>query len=245
MRIGNQAGFTYLGLMLFIAVAGIALAATGLVWHQEVQREKERELLFIGQQYQQAIRSYYETTPAGIKQFPKKLEDLLKDSRFPQTRRHLRKLYQNPLNPESGWVLVKEQERIIGVYADSDKKPLRQVFREESMKSFSGASSYKEWRFIYNPGQKVDESAPVNEAPRPIPTVPVGRPDNLATPKPPIKPDENPCEKAAQVDYSACRATCLREKFDVCKQCYQSLRERLYACMQKQPLPALITKGSN
>jgi len=47
MRRGNG-GFTYLTIMLLIVVMGILLGATTEVWHTGMQREKERELLFIG-----------------------------------------------------------------------------------------------------------------------------------------------------------------------------------------------------
>ena len=34
---------------------GVALAGTGMVWHTQVRREKERELLFVGNQFRRAI----------------------------------------------------------------------------------------------------------------------------------------------------------------------------------------------
>ena len=88
----TQRGFTYLGMMFLILAIGIGLAKAGTVWQTEVQREKEKELLFIGEQYAMAIASYYESTPSGLKQYPASLKDLLQDNRFPAVRRHLRKL---------------------------------------------------------------------------------------------------------------------------------------------------------
>ena len=64
-----QRGFTYLGLLMFVIISGIALSSTGQVWHAEAQREKERELLFIGEQFRKAIGSYYESTPGGVKTY--------------------------------------------------------------------------------------------------------------------------------------------------------------------------------
>ena len=78
-----QRGFTYLGMMLLIFVIGIGFAKAGIVWQTDVQREREKELLFIGEQYAMAIGSYYESTPSGLKQYPASLEDLLHDNRFP------------------------------------------------------------------------------------------------------------------------------------------------------------------
>ena len=50
--------------MLFaVALIGILLAAAGQVWRTEALREKEKELLFVGEQFRQAIGSYYENSP--------------------------------------------------------------------------------------------------------------------------------------------------------------------------------------
>lgn len=46
----QQKGFTYLGLLFVVALMGIALAATGSLWVVERQREREQELLFVGDQ---------------------------------------------------------------------------------------------------------------------------------------------------------------------------------------------------
>lgn len=45
---------------------GIALAVTGEVWHIALKREKEHELLFVGDQLRRAINSYYETCGLGF-----------------------------------------------------------------------------------------------------------------------------------------------------------------------------------
>ena len=52
------AGFTYLGVLLLIAVSSVALAATGTVWSSVAQRDHERQLQWVGSQYAQAMRSY-------------------------------------------------------------------------------------------------------------------------------------------------------------------------------------------
>ena len=55
----SQRGFTYMAFLLFIAVAGGGLAAYGEIASHAAQREKEAELLFRGEQYRDAIASYY------------------------------------------------------------------------------------------------------------------------------------------------------------------------------------------
>lgn len=90
-------GFTYLGLLLAIAVLGIGLSAASEVWSTMARRQKLEQLESIGDQYVKAIGSYYESSPAGAKTFPRTIDDLLLDKRFPFVRRHLRQAYTNPL----------------------------------------------------------------------------------------------------------------------------------------------------
>src|SRR6185436_2329169 len=87
----RAAGFTYLGILLAIVFVGIALAAVGTVWTITMRREREAQLLFVGDAIRSAIESYYRGGPAN--QLPQELSDLLDDKRSPLPRRHLRRLY--------------------------------------------------------------------------------------------------------------------------------------------------------
>src|SRR5215216_3145001 len=53
----RERGFTLLGLMIIIAVMGAGLAAFGTLYSQTAQRDKEAELLFVGEQFRDAIKS--------------------------------------------------------------------------------------------------------------------------------------------------------------------------------------------
>jgi type II secretory pathway pseudopilin PulG len=160
MRIGNDTGyyinaslgFTYIGLLIVIAISGIALGGVGIVWHQDVQREREKELLFIGEEYRKAIGSYYENTPSKAKQFPKKLQDLLLDNRFPNIKRHIRKLYKDPVAFGEEWDLELQQGQIVGVYSKSELEPIKKVGFMPQYTAFGDAKKYSEWKFIYVPG---------------------------------------------------------------------------------------------
>ena len=169
MRIGSPrcaSGFTYLALLFAIAVMGVVLAGAGQVWHTAAKREKERELLFIGNQFREAIGRYYENSP-GAKQFPAKLEDLVEDKRFPKSKRHLRKIYIDPMTRAPQWGLVQEQGRITGVYSHSTQPPLKTGnFDNKADEQFARAKAYKEWRFVYQPGAGGSagaETAPARE----------------------------------------------------------------------------------
>jgi len=69
----RQAGFTFIGLLFMVALAGIAIAGTGILWHMEGRREKEVELLFIGEEYRNAIGNYHDKSPGEAKLYPEKL----------------------------------------------------------------------------------------------------------------------------------------------------------------------------
>ena len=154
MQIGKRGylGFTYLGLMMVIAIAGIGMAGVGIVWHKEMQREREKELLFIGNALRNGIGSYYENSLGGVKQFPASLEDLIQDKRYPKTKRHFRNLYADPMSRNQPWGLVLQQGRIIGVYSTSQEKPIKTYGFSIGYEAFSEAAQYSDWRFVYTPG---------------------------------------------------------------------------------------------
>ncbi|OYY97635.1 MAG: type II secretion system pseudopilin PulG [Methylophilales bacterium 16-45-7] len=141
-------GFTFIGILIIVALSGIALSTVGIVWHQTMQREKEKELLFIGEQYRLAISNYYESTPNGVKQYPRKLEDLLLDNRYPVVKRYLRRVYEDPMRAKQPWGLIKQQDFIVGVYSLSQQKTIKKTGFPALYESFGEATTYDEWKFI-------------------------------------------------------------------------------------------------
>ncbi len=103
-------GFIYIWTLFSVAIFGIALAGAGQIWQTKAQREKERELLFVGEQFQKAIMSYYNDASTGLKQYPESLQDLLLDSRSSTPKRHLRKIFLDPMTNSYEWGLVKESD---------------------------------------------------------------------------------------------------------------------------------------
>lgn len=145
----RQRGFGYLLVLLLVVLMGIGLGTAGTLWTTESQRIKENELLFVGEAYRQAIRSYY-SAPGPAKQYPKSLEDLLLDTRQTQLTRHLRKLYPDPMTGKSEWGLIRdaESQRISGVYSLAPGEPMKQQGFDVRQKDFANAKSYADWRFI-------------------------------------------------------------------------------------------------
>ncbi len=164
-------GITYLWTLIAVALIGVGLAALGQVWHTTVQREKERELLFAGEQIQRAIGMYYESTPAAGPRYPRKLEDLLRDERYPNIRRYLRKVYADPMTGKKQWGIIEQPGiGILGVYSLSELKPINKVNFPERFRQFESAVKYSDWKFVYIPGQAiVQPSVPQAPAARTLP----------------------------------------------------------------------------
>ncbi|MCB5188729.1 type II secretion system protein [Methylobacillus caricis] len=184
---------------MMIAISGIGLAAIGQAWHTASQREKEQELLFAGEQFRQAIARYHQETPSPIKEYPPTLAALLTDKRGPKPAHYLRRIYIDPMTASQDWGLVKEQERIVGVYSRSRLKPFKQDNFSQSLEGFSGAESYQDWRFVAN--QKSEGSSQANNRGLPQDTSNNPTMPNTAENPPPVNAGAN-ADK-----YAACGAT--------------------------------------
>ena len=148
----RQRGFTLAGALILIAVLGAGMAAYSEIASHAAQREKEQELLFVGNQFRQAIGAYYDSTPGAAKQFPRKLEELLQDQRHPVARRHLRRIYADPMTGKREWGLVAAPEGgIMGVYSLSSAPPVKSGGFAARDRAFEDAGRYSDWRFSYVP----------------------------------------------------------------------------------------------
>lgn len=151
--IGNR-GFTYIFILILMVFIGIGLASAGKVWKTSVQREKEEELLFRGDQIVKAIESYYKSSHGGVNFLPRRLEDLLKDNRFLTIKRHLRKIYKDPMTEDGEWDIIRDESgRIKGVRSKSEKEPLKKKNFPYQYKHFENKNKYSEWEFVFIPGK--------------------------------------------------------------------------------------------
>lgn len=113
----RQHGFTYLGLLVAIALLGIGLSVASEVWVKISDRQRRMQMEWIGEQYRNAIASFYYT--GSIRTYPKTLDDLTLDKRFPRQQHHLRELYSNPYSSDSPWKTVPAPGGgIRGVFAE-------------------------------------------------------------------------------------------------------------------------------
>jgi len=147
-----QQGFTYVALLIVVAVLGVGLAAKGVVWQNAVQRDREADLLFIGQEFREAIALYYLRAPGQVHEYPKSLEDLMEDQRFPGVQRYLRRIYRDPMTGQTEWGLVLTPAgRIMGVHSLSRGTPLKTARFPEADRHLAGSTTYVDWQFVFVP----------------------------------------------------------------------------------------------
>lgn len=118
-------------------------------WSDELRREKEQELLRVGNQIAGAIASYCRASAGSASKYPPQLEDLLEDRRAFGTLRHLRQIYPDPLSRGAEWGLVRAADGgVMGVYSRSDGVPMRQLAVQLSNVDLAAAGRYADWQFI-------------------------------------------------------------------------------------------------
>lgn len=105
----DESGIIYLWALFAVALAGVVMAGAAQVWQIKSQREKEAELLYVGEQFHDAIMSYYNAQGMS-KEYPKTFDDLLQDKRSPVIKRHLRKIYVDPITNSTEWGVIDESE---------------------------------------------------------------------------------------------------------------------------------------
>lgn len=161
MPMHRERGYSYLFVLMAIALIGVGLSVAAEIYSVSVRRDQERELLFIGNQFRDAIRRYYEASPGGQKQYPESLDVLLRDQRLPGTHRHLRKLYSDPLTGKVEWGVVRVAGRIVGIHSLSAEKPIKVANFDLPEISFEGKARYSDWVFTYPPTLIVNKALPL------------------------------------------------------------------------------------
>ena len=181
----RQGGFTYLSLIILVAVIGLVAAST-LKMGALLQRARaEQELLNIGTEFSDALQSYANATPAGQPPQPPSLKELLKDPRFPGVRRHLRKLFVDPMTGSAEWgvVYLADKVGVIAVYSLSDAKAIKLSNFPSRYQVFEGKTLISDWKFTMT--GKAATAGPTDGAPP-------RQPGNISIPNPGIAPPPGP-----------------------------------------------------
>lgn len=152
MRRPGDAGFTYLGLLVLFLILTAGTAATGVLRSVTSKRLKGEELLWVGEQYAKAIKSYRERAPGTSKPYPRTLEALLRDDRHAGIVRHLRRLYPDPITGRMDWELIRAPEvGISGLHCSVKDVPFKQSNFPQRLKDLEGKQSYADWVFGERP----------------------------------------------------------------------------------------------
>ena len=78
--------------------------------------------------------------------------NLLIDDRATKIARPLRRLYRDPITASDEWGTVRDKDGgIMGIYSLSEAKPIKTAGFPNDLISFTGATRYSAWHFIYQP----------------------------------------------------------------------------------------------
>ena len=215
----KERGYAMAALLVGLSVMAVLMGVMMPVWSHMIQREKEEELIFRGQQYARAIglfqRKFANTAPPTI--------DLLVEQRF------LRKKYKDPITNDDFQPLYANQQPQ-GVSAPTASRRPGQTgsaelavaapgaiqsrtgpsapggiigvtskSKESSIKIYNGRTKYNEWAFVFvqtaqrpgGPGtqQPGQQNGPGQQAPGRLPQ-PMGTPGSTSFPG--MQPNSGP-----------------------------------------------------
>ncbi|GAB3409497.1 type II secretion system GspH family protein [Massilia agilis] len=195
----RQHGFTYLGLIVLVTIIGMVGALTLKADALLRRAAAEEELLETGAAFSAALQSYAAATPRGQPTQPPTLQDLLRDPRFPNTRRHLRKIFVDPITGKAEWGIVyaNGEKGVVAVYSLSKARPLKVANFDERFAGFAGKEHISDWKFtaaglgVLQQGQPLEKIA-VSSRDRPEDFTPPQEqraPQPVAGPEPPRDDD--------------------------------------------------------
>ncbi len=146
----GEKGFTYPAALLLIIIVSISLMVVQKQWSTTVKREKEKELFFRAGQIIDGIESFYISSSKDSQQYPRSLKVLLKDNRFQGVKRHLRKIYKDPMTKHGEWGIIYDGKGgIKGIFSKSKDEPIKKGNFPKKYKSFEKKKKYQDWKFVY------------------------------------------------------------------------------------------------
>lgn len=153
-----QAGFTYLVVLVWVALLSLVAGSALQIGQAMQRRANEAALLWTGREFSEALGRYAAMSPTGEPDAPQRLEELVRDPRFPGIVRHMRRLYADPVNGHLEWGLVREEDggAIVGVFSLSEIQPLKQAGFDTDMLPLAGKNSYRQWVFVRSETNNMD-----------------------------------------------------------------------------------------
>jgi len=173
----SESGFTYIAALVMLVVMGIMLGAIGQSVSVIMKREREKELIFRGLQYRDAIERWSKKG-VPLKDLKDLVEPTVSSNASASKDRLLRKLYKDPITGKDWKTLPATPDPIQGIYgvaSPSSDEPFKQDNFPEVIKDFKGKKKYSEWEFIFKktpaglrtpagsqPGQPIQPSFPLS-----------------------------------------------------------------------------------
>jgi type II secretory pathway pseudopilin PulG len=146
-------GYALLMMLLMLAVIGLVAASQLQLGLFGQRRLAELQLLEAGARMDEALASYARLGQGGRAVMPERIEDLLRDPRFPKlVVRHLRQIEMDPITGKPSWGIVKSEDGkgIVGFHSLSEQKPLMTVFGPDHA-HFKDLPRYSDWVFGNTP----------------------------------------------------------------------------------------------
>lgn len=139
-----------LALLIMLILVGVGALAAAEVWSTTLKREREVQLMFVGNQYRRAIESYWKVSP-GRRAYPPSIDVLLTDNRFPNPVHHLRRVYRDPMTETGEFEPVMQANALIGVRSTSEDVPIKKAGFPQVYQQFENADTYAQWQFVFLP----------------------------------------------------------------------------------------------
>ncbi len=151
----QEAGFSYLMVMIAITLMGLTMTMAARQWKTMVQRELEVDLLAKGIEIQTALALYSASAKAGRvmpgEVYPQTLAEL---TRPPKP--FLRKVYLDPLGHGEWELLRAPAGGIMGVRSTSRHTPIKEGEFPPAVRHFLGKPTHYDWVFQHpNPSMTV------------------------------------------------------------------------------------------
>lgn len=148
-RLRNDQGFTYIGLLILLAILSVVTLGTVTLDAIVKRRHAEEELLRIGNDFRKALILYAINSPVGSSRYPSKLEDLCRDPRFQKPKRYLRMVLPDPLTGKTLWGIIRspDGQGILGIYSLAEGNPIKIAMFDEEFREFTNSKTYQDWIF--------------------------------------------------------------------------------------------------
>lgn len=142
----SDSGFTYIAALFMVVVMGIMLGSVGQSMRVIMKREREKELIFRGLQYRDAIERWTKQGTMPLLD----INHLLKDPRSATGGQYLRKLYKDPMTGKDFKLIIDPNTKEIqGVASTSSEEPLKLKNFPDVIRTCEDKKKYSEWEFIF------------------------------------------------------------------------------------------------